>query len=411
MTTNTSNTTSLITKNAMDVLHNNLVLVPRCNRTYEDEFKTGVGKIGPTVNVRIPGLGGPTGTGSVCTPAGAYDTYKAITVAQHWAALKFTSYELALLQQDEPEFTRSVLGPQMAKFVNEIDAAGFALYNQIPNHVGLPGTAPTDLQYPLIAAAQIAEFGAPVDDQVFGFLSPRTQASIVYGQHTYFNAQDELAQQYKKGVLGSNGGVTWMMSQNVATHTTGTWSGTPLMNGTTLEAATTLDINGFGGATDTFAKGDIITIAGVYAVNPISKISTGQLMQFRVTAATAAVSNEMTALPIDPPIYTSTSGPLQNVDALPLNDAVVQIFGHATSYATKTSPANIIMHRDALGFACVDMPIMDPSQQKRMKDPDLGVSIRVTKWLDGVNDSQLWRLDAMYGWAPLRERFACRLEG
>ena len=57
MAANAFNNTAKITKQAMNVLRNNLVLVPRVNRTYEKEFSQGNGKIGDTVSVRIPGYG------------------------------------------------------------------------------------------------------------------------------------------------------------------------------------------------------------------------------------------------------------------------------------------------------------------------------------------------------------------
>ena len=410
MAANAFNNTAKITKQAMDVLRNSLVLVPRVNRTYEKEFSQGQGKIGDTVSVRIPGYG-TVRRGKVANPTGYNESYIPLTVAQIGADLKFSSKELLLNVEDPPEFQRSVLGPQMATLINQIEADGFALYNQFSSSTGTPGTKPTDLQYFLDAGANMAEFACPVDDEIYAYLSPRVQSSMVNGLKGLFQDSSEIASQYKKGVMGTAAGMHFMMSQNVPIHQTGTFSGTPAMNGATLEGATTLAINSWGGATDSLKKGDIITIAGVFAVNPVSKQSTGQLMQFRVTADYAATANAMAALPISPAIYTATSGPLQNVTALPLTTAAVTIFGAAATYSNKQSPANLVMHRDALAFAAVDMPLLDPSQQVRVRDNQLGMSVRLTKWLDGANDDLLYRLDLMVGWALLRDKFGCRVQG
>jgi hypothetical protein len=411
MSTNTYNNIGHIAKAAMNVLKNQFVLVPRVNRTYEKEFELGMGKVGDTVNARIPGYGVVT-DGKVASPASFSDSYIPITVAQKNASLVFSSKELALNVEDGGEFERSVLGPQMAALCNRVEADGFALYDQISSATGTPGTKPTDLEHFLNAAANMAEFAAPVDDQIFAFLSPRTQASMVNGLKGLFQDASEIAKQYKKGVMGESGGMKFLMSQNVKTHTVGTFSGTPAMNGATLEGATTLAINGWGGATDSLKKGDVIKIAGVYAVNPVSKVSTGELMQFRVTADYAATGSAMAALPIDPPIYTATSGSKQNVTALPLTTAAVTIFGSATAYSAKASPANLVLHRDCLAFASVDLPqTTSKDLQRRVRDNDLGVSLRLSRYWDGVNDDLLFRLDVMYGWAVLRDKFGCRVQG
>ena len=411
MTANTYNNIAMITRSAAKVLKNNLVLVPRVNRTYEPEFSKGMGKIGDTVNARIPGYGTVT-RGKVATPAGYNDSYIPIIVAQSNASLKFSSKELSLNVEDGGEFERSVLGPQMAALVNQMEADGFNLYNQFSSATGTPGTKPTDLSAFLDAGAALAESSAPVDDEVFAYLSPRVQSSMVNGLKGLFQDSSEIAKQYKKGVMGTAAGMNFMMSQNVPTHTVGTFSGTPAMNGTTLEGATTLAINSWGGATDFLKKGDVIQIAGVYAVNPVSKQSTGQLMQFRVTADYAATANAMAALPIAPAIYTATSGPLQNVTALPLTTAAVTIFGAAATYSNKVSPANLVMHRDALAFVAADLPQTTSSDlQHRVRDKDLGLSIRLSRYWDGVNDDLLFRLDVLYGWAVIRDKFGCRVQG
>jgi hypothetical protein len=411
MPTNNFNNIAMITRSAMNVLKNQLVLIPRVNRTYEAEFNKGMGKIGDTVSARIPGYGTTT-RGKVANPAGYNDSYVPITVAQVNASLKFSSKELSLNVEEGGEFERSVLGPQMASLVNTMEADGFGLYNQLSNATGTPGTKPVDLQYFLDAAATMSEFATPVDDEVYAYLSPRTQSSMVQGLKGLFQDSTEISKQYKKGLMGTAAGMTFMMSQNVPTHLTGTFSGSPAMNGATLEGATTIAVNSWGGATDSLKKGDVIQIAGVYAVNPVSKLSTGQLMQFRVTADYAATTNAMAALPISPAIYTATSGPLQNVTALPLTTAAVTIFGAAATYSAKTGPANLVMHRDCLAFAAADLPQTTSADlQHRVRDKDLGLSIRLSRYWDGVNDDLLFRLDVLYGWAVLRDKFGCRVQG
>ncbi|MFZ3044028.1 MAG: P22 phage major capsid protein family protein, partial [Minisyncoccia bacterium] len=317
MATNVFNNTAKITKKAMNNLRNNLVLVPRVNRTYEQEFNKGEGKIGDTVNVRVPGLGGTVVTGKVAVPNSFADSYVPLTLVQKNVSLRFSSKELKLNAEDSPEFERSVLGPQMIGLINDLEAGGFALCTGFAAQ-GTPGTAPTDLAYFLNAKAALADAAAPMDDQIFAFLNPWTESSMVNGLKGLFQDSTEIAQQYKKGVMGRAAGMSFLTSQNVPTHTTGTWSGTPVINdagAALVSGGSTLPIDGFGGATDSFKEGDVLTVAGVYSVNPVSKLSTGQLQKFTVTADYAATANAMAALPVTPAFITS--GPTQTVTALP----------------------------------------------------------------------------------------------
>ena len=411
MASNNFNNIAYIAKSAANVLRNQLVLIPRVNRTYEPEFDKGMGKIGDTVNARIPGYGTVT-RGKVASPAGYNDSYIPIVVAQSNASLKFSSKELSLNVEDAPEFERSVLGPQIASLANQMEADGFNLYNQFSSATGTPGTKPTDLSAFLDAGATMAEFACPVDDEIYAYLAPRTQSSMVNGLKGLFQDSGEISSQYKKGVMGTAAGMRFLMSQNVPTHTTGTFSGTPALSASvTTEGATTVAINSWGGGTDSLKKGDILQFAGCFAVNPVSKQSTGQLMQFRVVSDVTASGNAMASVTIAPAIYSSVSGPLQNVSALPLNTAAVTIFGAASTYSNKTGAANLVMHRDALAFVAADLPqTTSQDLQKRIRDKDLGLSIRLSRYWDGVNDDLLFRLDVLYGWAVLRDKFGCRVQ-
>jgi hypothetical protein len=61
------------------------------------------------------------------------------------------------------------------------------------------------------------------------------------------------------------------------------------------------------------AAGDVFTLPLVFSVNPVTKQSTGSLMQFVVTAnASSDGSGNLTAI-ISPAIITA--GPFQNVTA------------------------------------------------------------------------------------------------
>lgn len=408
--TNTFNNVAWITPLAMDVLRNQSVLLPRVNRSFEGEFN-GPLKIGDTMSVRIPGLSPQVTAGRVAVPNGYYDTYKQIVLQQYNTSLQFSTEQMALNVQDPEEFKRTVLGPQLVAVTNKIETDGFALYNQIPGFAGTPGTSPTDLQYFLEGKAQLAVNATPMDDQIYSYLEPYTEASMVNGLKGLFQDSSEVAKQYKKGVMGTSAGQNFMTAQNAPIHTVGTYGGTPLVNGTITEAAVTIPSDGWSSGASSLKKGDIVTFAGCYAVNPVSKISTGRLKQFVITADVSDTTGAID-LPIDPPMYTSASGAKQNVSALPANNAEIKVFGAVTTYSGKISPVNLIMHKDCLGFACKDLPRTEgEDRQSRIYDKDLGLSIRLTRWYNGTTDDLLFRLDVLYGWTVLRPEFGIRVQG
>jgi hypothetical protein len=82
----------------------------------------------------------------------------------------------------------------------------------------------------------------------------------------------------QKAKLPPLGNVDLYAAQNVRTHTVGTKAGTPLVNGAAQNVtydgtnAQNLVTNGWTASAPRLKKGDVFTIAGVFAVNPVSKL-------------------------------------------------------------------------------------------------------------------------------------------
>ena len=81
-------------------------------------------------------------------------------------------------------------------------------------------------------------------------------------------------------------------------------------------------------AAATIKAGDVFTIDNVYAVNPVSKQSTGRLQQFVVTTL-STLSGGGGTVTVSPNIVTT--GPYQNVDAAPIDGAGLNFVGAASS--------------------------------------------------------------------------------
>ena len=353
------------------------------------------------MNIRIPGFYNVR-SGAVAQPQGYNDTYKPVVLAQYGVDLAFTTKELKLNTEDGDAFQTNVLNPMIAPLANYIDLLGLQQYTSIYQATGTPGTAPTDLQTFLDAAAILDEAGVPRDGEWSAVMSPRTQSSIVGGLKTLYNPNQDIAEQYRSGTMGKiAGGLKFSMDQNVQSQTFGTVVATTAQVTTTLpaEGATSLTANSGSG---NVAVGDIFTIAGVYKVNPQSKVSTGQLQQFVVTTAGA-----YTTIAFQPAMYTSASGALQNITALPISTAGITFL----SVASKVSPANMVFHRDAFGLICADLMKPEGVPCTRVRSKKLNIAIRMINWYNGTQDTELYRLDVLLGWGVLRPTFAARVQG
>lgn len=398
---NTLLTISQITNEALAVLENQLTFTKHINREYDDQFAREGAKIGQTVNVRKParfeGRRGPT-----INVEGFNESSVPVTLdTQYGCDVSFTSKELTL---DIDSFSDRVLKPQIATVANMIDRDGLQLYKDIYNHVGTPGTTPnTNLTY-LLAGVKMDNEAAPVDDQRACVINPLAQATISNANLTLQNPAKTISEQYMSGRMGRALGFKFDMDQNVVSHTIGTHGGTPLVNGA-VTSGSTIVTDGWG-ASNTLNAGDVITIAGVFAVNPQNRQSTGELRQFVVTSnATADGSGNMT-INVAPEIVTS--GQNQTVTAGLANNAAITVFGASGT----ASPQNLAFHKDAFTFACADLEL--PSgvwMAKRVTSKRLGMSMRVVKAYDITNDRAPMRIDLLGGWKTLRPELAARISG
>lgn len=392
----------MIAKEGMRLLKNNLVFSRGVNRKVEKEFKTDF-ETGDTVNVKLPAQ---YTVRSGATAVVQDHVAKKVPVTldkQKGVDVAFSSKELALSMK---QFSKEVLAPQIALLANEIDLDGLKLYKKVANAVGTPGTIPTAIKTYALAGAKMDNEAAPMDEQRNIVLDPLAQVEIVDSLKGLNNSQSELKKQYERGRMFTAGGFDWSMSQNIPTHTVGAYVGTPLTAGATASGATSIVTDGWTGSVSGLLKeGDVITLAGVYAVNPISKQSTNQLRQFVVTADVDSSSGAAT-IGIYPAIIST--GAYQNVTALPADNAAITVLGAASA----VSPTHLAYHKDAFTLVTAELPMPNGMDMKaRETAEDLGLSLRFIRGYDITNDKFVSRFDVLYGWAALRPEWACRIQG
>ena len=406
-------TISKITNEALMVLENELTFTSEVNREYDDQFAVVGAKIGNTLNVRRPGRFIGT-TGPALNVEDFNETSVPVTLStQFHVDTQFTTQDLALSLD---MFSDRVLKPAIAAIANKIDFDGLTMAkNATANIVGTAGSPPTGLITYLTAQAYLDSEGAPRDGRRSCIIEPFTSATIVDSLKGLFNPQSQVSQQYQKGLMGrDSGGMNWKMDQNVVNQTFGSYSDTLSTNTATFTGslttgwASTSTITLVSSAgTAALKQGDVIQIAGVYAVNPQNRAAygSGKLRNFVVTSNVTVASGGGTAVTVSPAIITG--GQFQNVTVTATSaTAVVTPFNKTGA----VSPQNIVMHRNAFTLATADLELPDGVHfAGRASDKELGLSIRVVRQYTINNDSIPTRLDVLYGWAPLYPELACRV--
>lgn len=400
---NTLLTISMITREALRVLENQLTFTKQVNTNYDSYFAREGAKIGTSLNVRKPPryVGR---TGQAISIEDATEEQVTITLdTQFGVDITFSSEDLALSIDD---FQERFISPAVATVANKLDNDGMALYKTVYNSVGTPATTPNAILTYLTAGVALDNDSCPQDGKRSLVITPLMQATIVDALKGLFQQATAIASQYAKGQMGIAAGFNWYMDQNCNTHTTGvfTTSATPLVNGSTTTGATTLVTDGWNSGSSTVKEGDVFTIAGVNHVNPQSRQSTGSLQQFVVTADTTSSGGAMT-IPISPAIKTTTG--FQTVDALPADNAALTFVGAESTQ----SPQGIAFHRDAFCLSSADLPLPGGvDMAARVADKSLGLSIRMVRQYDITTDKWPCRLDILYGWDALRPELACRVQ-
>jgi len=375
------------------------------NISDDDQFARDGAKIGDTLRIRKPPKY-TVRTGRVMSAQNAVETYVSLPVTnQKGVDLDFTSAEFTMSIDD---FSNRFLKPSMTVLASTIDYDALSMTLDVANSVGTPGTTPSTYLIYGTANAKLDNALAPRDGNRTAILEPNAMAYIVDGLKTLFQDGDAIADQYRSGVMKRAIDLKWAIDQNIRNLTTGTHSGTCSYTGTGTTGATTVAIDWTGGApADTFTRGEVFTIGSVFDVNAETKQTLTNLKQFTVTSTTTGASSQALTLPISPTIYGPTSGGLQNVDALPANNAAITFFGTTSS---TVYPQNLIFHKDAFTFATADLKLPTNQQMASRKVMD-GISMRIWEGADIVNDAFPVRSDVLYGYVATYPELACRVWG
>ena len=392
-------TPTIITKESLVILENNLVAANRVNRKFENQFV----KIGNTLTIRKPNRftlrSGPgLNVQNIAEPS------VTITINQQQGAdWQFSSTDLTLTVE---EFSERYLKPAMATIANKIDLDVLGNYTALSNFVGTVGTTPSSFSQSVqLVGRRMDDQAAPQDNRTL-CLTPAGYWNVAAGLSGLFvmpTAKEALV----KGYLATIGNYEVYMDQNTPTFTTGVHFTTAGITIQALGSGTTVSTLGWQ-STDTFVVGEVFTVAGAFNVNPQNRLSTGVLKNYVLTSTAAVSAAASTATLTFSPAIT-TSGPYQNVSSSWANSSVITILTMSTaSLVSQNVPNNMAFTRDAMGLVMVPMEIpqgVDFAARETYRN----ISMRVIRAYDINNDVFPTRIDVLYGTTVYYDELAVRL--
>lgn len=389
-------TTQLVSNTALAMFANNAPYVMTGSRIYQDDFQSSGYKIGDTLQVRRQN-NFIVGDGSTATPQSIIETVENITVAhQYHALIAYTVQDLTLRIDD---FSRMFIQPAIQNIISQMERDISAqAEQQLYFNVGVAGTPINSFSAVDIAGAKLLEQAVNISSDAYLTMTVRDGSSLKSALLNNFTPvfNEDIVRQSAIGHLSY---FDIFQSQNIVKHVAGA--------GPTLHSGDTLTVNGavasgnvivLAGATvsvtDYFLPGDLISIAGVHSVNPLSRQSTGQDMQFVITQAASSDGGGAITIIVSPSIISSTSSPLQNVDNPVPNGAAVTV---VPSYNV-----NVAYPARAIDIVCPPLYKLQVPYASVSVDPETGLSLAVTQTGDILGYQNFMRLDILNGfqWHP-----------
>lgn len=378
---------------------NNLVLPRFCQRQWADDFNATTG-----TTIRIKKQNRFTvRDGETASYQDIVERTEVLAITQTKGVDVYLTMQEQTLEMDDQ--IRRIVNPAALQLANMVDVDLYNGSTAIYNFVGTPGTAPAGYDVYSDACAKLNQFGTLMDDR-WVFVQSKDASATRKGLYNVFNQpyNDTIL---KRGAMGNISGFDFYDVQHpirpaVTSLANVAAIGTPAINGAS-QSGSTLNIDGLTiSTTGILQVGAVFTIAGVYALNPISRNVLTDLAQFTVTAVANSNGTGQAAITIYPAIVLT--GPYQNVSIAPPDNALLNFQNQHT--------INIAMQSEALTLAVIKYNLSNPNgaYMKAFNDDDAKISIVMTRQMDIDNFRDKIRFDVWYGYKWFGE-YACRIMG
>lgn len=161
---------------------------------------------------------------------------------------------------------------------------------------------------------------------------------------------------------------------------------------TDVTSGNTITVTGFGGVVvGAFKKDDIISISGSKIISPTIYKNTGIDAQYVVQATVDSDAGGDAIITVNPEVIIDTTNPFYNLDA--------KLAATSPVTCVATHDVNTAFINGCLSFACPRMRKMDTPYSVTVQDTKFGtgISLRLSRAADIINDKNIWRWDLLVG--------------
>lgn len=328
----------------------------------------------------------------------------------HTVAVTIGALERTL---DFNRFSEDVLKPAMVTMKDKIETHIAGLYPEFYMFSGTPGTIPSTYKDLGRVGALMTDGAVPSTGRV---AHHGTDASLELADGLKALTPEAKAKTaLEMSSIGKMAGFMNYENVHMPTHTVGNYGGSGAVNGAAQNVtydsvkatySQSLVTDGWSNSrTGLLKRGDIITIAGVNAVNPVSKQDTGRLQTFTVLAdADSGASTGPATLTISPPIITT--GAYQTVTAAPADDASITV---KTGTANSSYKQSMLFNPKAIALTTRALDIPSGQGLKTATKAGNKVVISCSEFVDGKTLAQTFRFDMLYKATVMDRRLGARL--
>jgi len=211
-------TPTMITREALRVLHQKCNFIGNVNRQYDDRFAQSGAKIGTSLNIRMPAKYTVRSTKTASYQDHVERSTPLTVSSQVGVDVSFSSVELTM---DLDDFSERIINPAMAQLAAHIEnqCLGVA-YKLVPNYTG---TTSTQITYKSFQqnGSNITNNLGPTGDRS-AWLTPTSTVEFNDAVKGLFHDQTNIKKQYRDGMMGRTGGFDVYENTLIPTHTRGT---------------------------------------------------------------------------------------------------------------------------------------------------------------------------------------------
>jgi len=281
-------TPSIVAREALMILENNLVAANVFHRGHTEEF-TGA-KVGDTITVRGPASFTAQEFTTTTTTQNITEASTSLVLEKHFDVTVGVTAKDWTLELDQ--FRARVIAPAMAAIAQKVDAYALGKAVEIYNHVGTAGDPPDSLADLVAVDKKLNDLKVPTANR-FAIIDSQAKNDILANVTQVLQAEQRAdgGQALTRAQIGEVLGISWIMDQNVATHTVGTLANgsgmlAKINNASVAVGDLTVPMDDTS-LTGTVVEGDLFTVAG-------------DTQQYAVTALATAAGNALASVSFFP---------------------------------------------------------------------------------------------------------------